>query len=321
MKPPRTSPFKPGLAALLICFLLTFTPPKANAWGKKKNKGWGEVTRSIEHDGVEREYILHVPENLLGSKKKVPLVIMLHGGGGNGANAVMMSKFAQKANEEGFIAVFPSGSGRFKNKLKTWNFWHCCGYAMKNQTDDSGFLSALIDTLVKNYPVDPRRVLVTGMSNGAMMSHRAGIELSKKVAVIAPVVGTMFGDEPKAKGPVAALIINGLKDTHIKPEGGVNETRFKDAWDGTPMQPILWQSQYWAKINGCKKEPQKIEYKPTVILYDYDCPEGLDVRHLILENGTHSWPGGRAGHGGGATPTTEISATDEIWAFFEEMTR
>lgn len=277
--------------------------------------------QTMSYDGVDRYYTLHVPEQVLLSKKKVPLVLMLHGGGGNDANGVKMSQFSNKADTEGFIVAYPSGSGRFSKILKTWNFWHCCGYAMENKTDDAGFLSALIDHLVENYPVDPDRVLVTGMSNGAMMSHRAGIELSDKVAVIAPVVGTMFGDEPRAKEPVAALIINGTADKHIKLDGGKNETRFMDAWDGTPMKPALWQSQYWAKRNGCKPEPKKIQYKKDVILYDYDCPKGQDVRHILVEGGGHSWPGGRAGRKQADAPSQALNATDEIWAFFVENTK
>lgn len=310
---------KIALLGALLLLPLIHTPSRA--WEKEKGEGWSGIAHSLTYDGDKREYIVHVPEHVKNGKKKVPLVIVLHGGGGNGANAVKMTGFSQKADREDFIVAYPNGGGRMKNKLKTWNFWHCCGYAMRNNIDDAGFLSALIDALVKNYPADPERVLVTGMSNGAMMSHRAGMELSRKVRVIAPVVGTMFGDEPKAQGPVAALLINGVKDTQIKMDGGRNESRFKDAWDGTPMKPVLWQSQYWAAINGCKPEPKISEYKPGVTIYDYDCPKEYDVRHLILEEGTHSWPGGRSGHSGGATPPTSINATDEIWAFFKEMTR
>lgn len=286
----------------------------------KKKSGRDDVKHSLTHDGVEREYILYVPDRVLRSKKKVPLVIMLHGGGGNGENGIKMSGFSVKAEKEGFIVASPDGSGRLKNKLKTWNFWHCCGYAMKNDTDDAGFISALIDTLKKSYPVDPRRIFVTGMSNGAMMSHRAGIQLSGKIAGIAPVVGTMFGDEPTARTPTPALIINGLLDDQVLYEGGQNNSRFKSAWDGTPMKPALWQSQYWAQINGCEPEPEKKRYNNTVILYDYDCPPGRDVRHLILEDGKHAWPGGRPGHNGGDTPSKSINATDVIWDFFMEMT-
>ena len=161
------------IAALLGGMVAGSSQASALEWGRKKTEAAGDVTLSLEHDGVAHEYILHIPERLSDSSKKVPLVIMLHGGGGNGANAAMMSKFSQKADSDGFIVAFPSGSGRPMLRFRTWNTRHCCGYAMKNQTDDSGFLNALIDMLVKNYPVDPKRVLVTGMSNGAMMSHRA----------------------------------------------------------------------------------------------------------------------------------------------------
>jgi poly(3-hydroxybutyrate) depolymerase len=73
---------------------------------------------TMTHDGVERYYTLHVPPRVLGSKKKVPLVLMLHGGGGNDSNGVKMSQFSKKADQEGFIVAYPSGSGRFRKILK-----------------------------------------------------------------------------------------------------------------------------------------------------------------------------------------------------------
>ena len=299
-----------ALAALIVA--IASAAPFSGAFASDE---W----RIIDQAGKERRYLIHTPE--AGASAPRAAVIVLHGGGGDAKNAIRMTGFSEKADKEGFIAVYPNGSSkRFDDKLLTWNARHCCAAAMKQNVDDVGFISALIDEVVERDGVDPGRVYVTGMSNGAMMSHRAGIELSKKIAVIAPVVGTMFGDEPEARSPVAALIINGTKDTQIKIEGGQNNSRFKDAWDGTPMKPALWQSQYWAKNNGCKPTPKKTSIKPSVILYDYECPKGYDVRQIILENGTHSWPGGRKGYKNGADPTTEINATDEIWAFLIEMT-
>jgi poly(3-hydroxybutyrate) depolymerase len=55
--------------------------------------------------------------------------------------------------------------------------------------DDVSFIRALIDKLEHDYPVDPKRVYIAGISNGAMMSYRLACELSDKIAAITPVEG------------------------------------------------------------------------------------------------------------------------------------
>ena len=94
------------------------------------------------------------------------------------------------------------------------------GLAMRRRVDDVGFIGALIDKLSIDYPVDPKRIYATGMSNGGMMTHRLGIELADRVAAIAPVVATVFGDEREPTRPVPALMINGMLDKSVPFRGG-----------------------------------------------------------------------------------------------------
>lgn len=86
----------------------------------------------------------------------------------------------------------------------TWNATHCCGYAMENNANDIGFISALIDKAIAQYGVDKSRIYVTGMSNGAMMTHQLAIALPNKITAIATDVGTMFGDEKMPSKPSAS---------------------------------------------------------------------------------------------------------------------
>ena len=131
-----------------------------------------------------------------------------------------MTGFTRKVEPERILVVYPEGSGRFKTRPLTWNVGHCCGHALEKRVDDVGFISALIDKLSAQYPVDPARIYVTGMSDGAMMSHRIGNELSPRIAAIAPVVGALFGDEAPPTRAVSALMINGLLDKSVPPQGG-----------------------------------------------------------------------------------------------------
>ncbi len=249
------------------------------------------------------------------TSERVPLVIVLHGGGGNALNAETMTGFTDKAKREGFVVVYPDGSSR-RGQLLTWNAGHCCGYAMEQRVDDVGFIDALIDNLAARHAIDRARVYVTGMSNGAMMSHRVGIELSGKVAAIAPVVGAVFGDEPRPRSRVSALMINGLLDEIVPYHGGLTAGRTREAWDGTPPKPALHQARFWAEANGCSLTP-RAEDRGRYLTSEHDCPDGTGVTMYSVKDNGHAWPGGKPGTSRGSTPSTSLNATDVIWAFFQ----
>ena len=272
--------------------------------------------QTLVHQGAERSYVVRLPATAPLPDRRVPLVLVLHGGGGDAANAEAMTGFTDKAQREGFIVVYPEGSGRLKGRLLTWNAGHCCGRAMQRRVDDVGFIRTLIARLVADYPVDPRRVYVTGMSNGGMMTHRLGIELSDRVAAIAPVVAALFGDEKEPSNAVPALMINGQLDTHVPPTGGAPGGRFTDAWDGTPTQPTAAQGSFWAMANDCTTQPEIRDDGPLVRTR-YRCTPGREVELLLVKDNGHAWPGGHAGSRRGDTPSTAVNATDLIWSFFK----
>jgi poly(3-hydroxybutyrate) depolymerase len=68
-------------------------------------------------------------------------------------------------------------------------------------------------------------------------------------------IGTIFGDEKRPSQPVPALIINGMRDQNVRPEGGPPRGRGANAWEGTPARPAVDQAAFWAEANGCKKTP------------------------------------------------------------------
>lgn len=271
--------------------------------------------QTLMHQGVERSYLIRTPDESALRNGPVPLVLVLHGGGGNAESAERMTGFTDKALKEGFIVAYPDGSGRFRDKLLTWNAGHCCGYAMERDADDVGFVGALIDRLADSYPIDPRRIYATGMSNGGMMAHRLGRELSDRLAAIAPVVATVFGDERRPPQPVSALMINGMLDKSVPHEGGPPGGRFNAAWDGTPARPALEQAVFWAEANGCAKNPAKDE-RGALLRWRHDCPAGRAVELYLLKDNGHAWPGGQRGTARGDLPSASMNATDVIWEFF-----
>jgi polyhydroxybutyrate depolymerase len=303
-----------------LVFILTalglLSGSSSGAFAADRDSTTSGQRQTLLHDGVERGYLVRVPPELAQRNARVPLVLVLHGGGGNAANAEKMTGFTAKAAKEGFIVVYPEGTGRLHDKLLTWNAGHCCGYAMNNRVNDVAFINALIDQLIADYPVDPTRIYVTGMSNGGMMTHRLGIELSNRFAAIAPVVGTLFGDEHKPRQPVSAIMLNGMLDKFVPNQGGPPGGRFTGAWDGTPTRPAVEQAAFWANANGCTGSPEKHDDGPY-ILWQYRCPTGRAVEIYLVKDNGHAWPGGQAGTRGGDQPSSSLNGTDVIWEFFK----
>lgn len=278
-----------------------------------------EGRQTFRHDGVERTYFITVPDEVYARPNGVPLVVVLHGAGGNGPNIMNMTGFDALARDEGFIALFPEGTARpiyvGDNLFLTWNASHCCGYGMNGGADDVGFLTRLIDEIVATYPIDPSRIYVSGMSNGGMMAHRIAIEMSDRIAAIGTVVGAMFGDELLPPAPVSAIIMNGAEDELIPVAGGDIGVGglFRNAWDGTPLAPSEVQATFWAMANNCIDKPASVEAKPAYTLSRYLCPVGIGVEYYVVEDNGHAWPGHDI-----RQASDELNATEVIWEFFQD---
>jgi polyhydroxybutyrate depolymerase len=276
--------------------------------------------RTLTHGGRQRTYLVHDH----GGRGPSPVVIVLHGGGGNAANAVAMTGFTRLAAREGLIAVYPDGTPpRRGGRLLTWNAGHCCAAAMDRNVDDVGFVAAILDALVASGRADPSRVYVTGMSNGAMMAHRVGRELSPRIAAIAPVVGAVFGDEPPPRGPVPAFVVVGADDAVVPPAGGPLTLRLllgrKSAADHD-VAPALAQATYWARHNGCG-EPARTATAVHEKTEWASCTSGAPVVFVSVAGNGHAWPGGQPGRRGAAQPTRAFDATDAKWTFFAAQRR
>jgi len=244
-----------------------------------------------------------------------PLVIALHGGGGNGAQVAKSAGLIDKAAREGFILALPEGSSRF-GKLETWNAGGCCAYAMREKIDDIGFIRSMIDELERTQPVDPSRVYVVGMSNGGMMAERVAIELGDRIAGGAVFVGALFGNEPKPVAAVPMLIVNAEKDEQVPVAGGTSTTGIVRRSQGMPYKPSRYAATFWAAANRCTRGPAKTETADYVRELWTGCASGADVDFYIMKGAEHGWPGRGLGRPGVTRNTGKIDGTALMWDFF-----
>ncbi len=112
-----------------------------------------DYTGHIKVGGRKRTFVVHIPDGL--RRKNLPVVIMLHGGGGNALQFERQTGMDAVADKNGFIAVYPDGTGKGWSSRYTWNAGRCCGYAEENHVDDVAFISQMIDTLAQNTPSTP----------------------------------------------------------------------------------------------------------------------------------------------------------------------
>jgi polyhydroxybutyrate depolymerase len=273
----------------------------------------GDSTQSLTFAGRERAYLAHLPPAI--GNSPLPLVIVLHGGGGNAESAAKMTGMNALADNENFIVVYPDGTGKLNDLLLTWNSGNCCGYALDNQIDDVDFIRALIEKLARDYPIDARRVYATGISNGGMMSYRLACELSDKLAAIAPVAGAL-NVECKPAQPVSVIAFHGTNDQNVPYNGGIGAKGI----DPHPREDksVAYAMTFWAQFDKCAPMPARDERGNIVHNTYANCANGAGVELYTIKGGGHAWPGGDRLTLLLDAPTKEISATELMWQFFRQ---
>jgi polyhydroxybutyrate depolymerase len=261
------------------------------------------------------------------------VVLSFHGGGGNAAIQQSATGMDALADQQGFIVVYPNGTGPLEGRLLTWNAGACCGYAMKKGVDDVGFSLALLEDLAAKTPIDPSRIYATGFSNGAMLAHRLGAEAADRIAAIAPVAGALMLESISPARPLPLMHIHSVDDPRALYQGGLGPpfplTNYR-----VLHPPVEERLALWLEANGCPAVP-RIEaelrggpgtpdagHSATKLVYG-PCHLGAEVVLWKLSGPGHVWPGG-ASMGQEAVvgpPTTIIDANREIWAFFQRFTR
>jgi hypothetical protein len=104
------------------------------------------IERTVHVGGRERSYEIDLPARTA-PERALPVVLVFHGGGGNAAAVRRQTRMSIKGAAEGFVAVYPQGSGGVAGKLRTWNAGTCCGWAMQHRVDEMAFVAAALDDL------------------------------------------------------------------------------------------------------------------------------------------------------------------------------
>lgn len=245
----------------------------------------GVAQQEIRSGQRQRVYRLFIPAD---SSTPMPLVLDLHGSGGNAEGQARTSGLESLAEREGFaVATLEADTGR------RWNV-----PVTAERADDVAYASDVITHASSIACIDSSRVYSTGFSGGARMTSMLGCQLSDRIAAIAPVAGLRWS-APCEGRPVPVLTFHGLADRQ-NPYDGYAEGRGAE-WEESVPEAMAG----WAEDNNCESglifdDPAG----PLSTMRFAGCEDGAEVRMIRIDGLGHTWP------------REEVDATAVMWEFF-----
>ena len=234
----------------------------------------------LSHNGVDREYLLHVPELKEGSTS-YPLLLNFHGYGGTASDHMYSADFRSIADTAGFIVAYPQGLPS-DDGSPHWNIAERGG-DNKSQSDDFGFINSLIDQISIVHNIDQDRIYASGYSNGAGISFSIACHLDR-IAAIASVSGLMSDwafENCDPPDPVGVMILHGTSD-YVRPYNGIDDFALS----------VNEEIQFWTNFNDTDSIPQVdiINNENSIEHYRYDNGrKNSSVEHYKINGGYHVW--------------------------------
>jgi polyhydroxybutyrate depolymerase len=298
-------------SGLTLCILLSIWQARAD-----------DVV-TLTHQGAARTATIHEPRGLPPGPS--PVVIGLYGRGQGIDRFRNRLHLDATADRGGFRAVYPDAIE------KEWSYGRPIVRSMPivngQSADDLGFIRLLIDNLVETKRADPKRIYVTGLSRGGLMTFTVACALADRIAAAAPLIAGMTEYQRDACRPAKAMPI-------IAVDGTNDRDLFYDGELATlgRLLSVPETMEYWREKNGCTRQARKkVQHRdpsdPTRIWQiDWtDCSSGAPLRLYRVNGGGHQVPSlspnsevnfkhfGKRNH--------DIETADEIWSFVKNFSR
>jgi polyhydroxybutyrate depolymerase len=247
----------------------------------------GVTSQQLMSGQRQRAYRLFVPPGYDG-RQRLPLVLDLHGSGGNAAGQARNSGLETLSNSEKFIvASLEAEGGR-------WNV-----PVQDGRADDVVYVGDVITHVAARVCTDETRVYATGFSGGGRMSSLLACRLGSRIAAVAPVSGLRFPGPCNGR-QVPVLTFHGLADPqnpydgHAAGRGAEWEESVPDALAG------------WARHDSCKGNAILDDPPGPLSTMRYEgCANGTEVRMIRIDGLGHTWT------------KQEVDTTGVMWQFFK----
>ena len=261
----------------------------------------GGQVHYIDHAGRGDRTVLVTPEEFV--EGQTPLIVSLHGFGGNSFYQSMYIPLHERVNADGFALLLPNGV-RDAQGNRFWNPTdHCCEGG-KSGEDDVAYLTELVAEARKIREFG--HIYFFGYSNGGFMSHHVACKGLHGLRAIASLAGTSYVEDSSCEGapPVSVLQIHGTDDSVIMFGGA--ETDPGSGGERAFYLGAVDMVTRWSRIAGCEwpEDPRPYE----AFDFDQDVP-GLETEAFELgpncADGINIelWRGNGSNHGPGYAET------------------
>lgn len=181
---------------LILLFLLASLSGLAWYWTTDHH------LRTIDVNGEPRQFLLYSPDKI---SAKLPLVLVFHGFSGTAQRIRESSQLHEMVNDEGVLLAYMDGDSTWRRPDPV------------RGSPDVEFFDEICRQLLKDYPIDPDRIYVAGMSMGGDFAIRLGGKRSNQIAAVVSQ-GMITTEAVEAERPFPLLVIVGTKDDRVSKE-------------------------------------------------------------------------------------------------------
>ncbi|MEU1951136.1 alpha/beta hydrolase family esterase [Nocardia rhamnosiphila] len=233
---------------------------------------------NLKVDGFDgRYYLVHVPAGIPAGG--APLVVVVHGGYSTPENIASASGWNAIADQRKAIVVYPRGS---KPESPGWG-WDAGAGAY-----DITHIQKVVADVRAKYCVDPKRIHLSGHSNGGQMASRVACTDPGLIAS-----GAVYAPAPPPTG--------------CDPARAVSWGVFASANDTTVVEPVAYSHVvYWSWENRPCQNEQPDGGTDIKDSKRWDCASGTQVLWRVYNGGSHAWP----------TGTRRTEMLNRMWQLF-----
>ena len=246
----------------------------------------GVSSQQLTSGERQRAYRLFVPPGYDG-RQRLPLVLDLHGSGGNAAGQARTSGLETLSTGERFIVATLEGQGN------RWNV-----PAQDGRADDVTYVGDVIAHVAARVCTDETRIYATGFSGGGRMTSLLACKLGSRLAAVAPVSGLRWPGPCDGRA-VPVLTFHGLADPQ-NPYDGHAAGRGAE-WEESVPDALA----SWSRHNKCKGEAILEDPAGPLSTMRYEGCGDAEVRMIRIDGLGHTWT------------RVEVDTTAVMWQFFK----
>ncbi len=231
-----------------------------------------------------RPYAVHEPPR---HEPRAPLLVLLHGLGGDHAEVARRFGIEALADEHGFFVALPDGTTDTAGR-RFWNASEACCNFDDLPVDDVAYLDELLRDALARYPIDPSRVYLAGYSNGGFMAHRYACDRAERIAAVVSLAGDPWKDAAlcKPRVPVSVLQVHGEADNVVLYGGGPATPATRGSLPLGALPSAKDAVAMWSRLDGCTGRTTTDSAREELARYG-PCAGGTAVQLWTLHGTGH----------------------------------